>query len=274
MRIKGRLGVALAIVLALSGGAQAASSDHIGVAAAVRDAVQGTVGGATAPLGTGTSVYQNEVISTGDQSMAQLLFLDQTSLSIGPKSEVKLDRFVYDPDRKQGDVVLEASRGAFRFITGAQDPKSYTLKTPVATIGVRGTILDYGLENGRLVIRLVEGNAIITLDDGKTITLDDPGDAIVILTDGTVIGPAPWNGEIDSAIRGTSFPLYGSQLAGIPDDTTNALSTDDLSRLTDELATHNISSITSPVSAGPPALPGSPGPDDGDEPDCDFDDPC
>src|SRR5262245_60957377 len=163
MRPDPKFGLALPIFLALMDAAAAGPADHIGVAAAVKDNVRATVEGVTKPLGAGNSLYQNEVVATDAQSMAQLLFLDQTSLSVGPKSEVKLDKFVYDPERKQGDVVLAATRGAFRFVTGAQDPKSYTLKTPVATIGVRGTIVDYGIENGRLVIRLVEGKASITL---------------------------------------------------------------------------------------------------------------
>ena len=55
------------------------------------------------------------------------------------RSEVRLDRFVYNPDRSTGQVTVEASRGVFRFVTGSQDPKSYAIKTPIATIGVRGT---------------------------------------------------------------------------------------------------------------------------------------
>src|SRR5262249_5105383 len=157
-----RLSLVLPILLVASG-VQAEPTSHIGVASAVKDSVHGTVDGTTAPLATGSSLYTDEVVATDAKSMAQHSFLDQTSLSVGPKSEVKLDRFVFDPDRKQGDVVLKATRGAFRFITGSQDPRSYTLKTPVATIGVRGTIVDYSVGNGRLDIRLLSGKAEITL---------------------------------------------------------------------------------------------------------------
>src|SRR5215475_3239435 len=91
-------------------------------------------------LSVGSELFSNETVRTGEASQAQLLFLDQTNLSVGARSEVKLDRFVYNPDRKTGNVVIEASRGAFRFVSGSQNPRSYTIKTPFATIGVRGTI--------------------------------------------------------------------------------------------------------------------------------------
>ena len=69
-----------------------------------------------------------------------------------PPSEVRLDRFVYNPDRKAGNVVIEASRGAFRFVSGSQNPSNYTIKTPLATIGVRGAIFRTHAISGRRVV--------------------------------------------------------------------------------------------------------------------------
>src|SRR5262245_22200947 len=53
-------------------------------------------------------------------------------------SSVRLDRFIYDPNRGTGEVILNATRGSFRFSTGAQGSKSYQVKTPYGTLGVRG----------------------------------------------------------------------------------------------------------------------------------------
>jgi hypothetical protein len=116
------------------------ADSKIGVAAAAKNQVQGILGGSSRPLSAGSELFSNETVRTGEASQAQLLFLDQTNLSVGARSEVKLDRFVYNPDRKTGNVVIETSRGAFRFVSGSQNPRSYTIKTPFATIGVRGTI--------------------------------------------------------------------------------------------------------------------------------------
>jgi hypothetical protein len=60
----------------------------------------------------------------------------------GSKATSRLDKFTYDPSKGSGSVVVNATRGAYRFVTGAQDSKSYQIKTPYATLGVRGTILE------------------------------------------------------------------------------------------------------------------------------------
>src|SRR5262249_46211348 len=92
-----------------------AAAPKVRVASAAKNQVQGIIGGGTRALSAGSEIFSNEIVRTGEESLAQLLFLDETSLSVGARSEVKLDRFVYNPDRKTGNVVLEASRGAFRF---------------------------------------------------------------------------------------------------------------------------------------------------------------
>src|SRR5262249_15074235 len=120
--------------------AQRAEADtpRIGVAAAVRNQVTAAQAAQEHPLVVCANIFQDETIRTGANSVAQLLFADQTTLSVGPRSEVRLDRYVYDPHQSVGDVAISLSTGALRFITGAQDPHSYSIRTPVATIGVRG----------------------------------------------------------------------------------------------------------------------------------------
>ena len=185
------------MVLAVSGSAFA---DKIGVAAAVTNDVQGIMGGAPKPLSLGSEIFTNQRIRTGDASNAQLLFLDETSLSVGAKSEITLDRFVYNPNRGAGSVVLTASKGAFRFVTGSQNPTNYSIKTPVATIGVRGTIVDIrtGLINGVLttIVSLVEGRVIITTLSGQTLNLDKPGTSFVVKGNGTAQGPLTGDSQI------------------------------------------------------------------------------
>ena len=133
------------------------AESKIGVASVAKNQVQGVVGGASRAVSAGSEIFSNETVRTGEASQAQLLFLDQTSLSVGARSEVKLDRFVYNPDRRSGSVVLEASRGAFRFVTGSQNPTNYTIKTPLATIGVRGTIFSSRIDRLNEHIYVVQG---------------------------------------------------------------------------------------------------------------------
>ena len=134
----GALILIVAVGLALSSIACFAE-DKIGNAITIKNQVEGVTAGGTQSLTTGSEVYSNELVRTVGQSMAQLLFVDNTNLSIGPLSMIRLDSFVYDPNASRGNVVLRAGVGAFRFITGLQDKKSYAIKTEFATIGVRGT---------------------------------------------------------------------------------------------------------------------------------------
>ena len=92
----------------------------------------------TRMLSGGATVYSKELIHTGDAGVADLRFHDNSNLSVGPKSSVRLDKFVYDPNKSAGSVAVEATRGSFRFVTGSQSKGSYQVKTPYGTLGIRG----------------------------------------------------------------------------------------------------------------------------------------
>src|SRR5262249_26017883 len=106
------------------------AESRIGDATATKNRVDGTVEGKNRPISAGTDVYSNEVVRTGPASLADLKFIDQTTLNVGPISEITLDQFVYDPAGSSGSVVIQATRGAFRFVTGTQDKRAYRIITP------------------------------------------------------------------------------------------------------------------------------------------------
>src|SRR5262249_51495180 len=119
---------------------QADSDDlKIGKATVTKNQVEGVLRSSPRSLSAGSDVFADELVRTGDGGLARLVFLDNTDLAVGPKSEIRLDKFVYDPNRRVGSVIVQMGRGAFRFVTGKQDSRSYTINTPYATLGVRGT---------------------------------------------------------------------------------------------------------------------------------------
>jgi hypothetical protein len=107
-------------------------------ATSVRPEAAGTHEGNTRTLSGGSSVYSRELIHTGDAGRADLRFHDNTNFSVGAKSSVRLDKFVYDPNKSSGSVSIEATRGTFRFVTGSQSRGFYQVKTPCGTLGIRG----------------------------------------------------------------------------------------------------------------------------------------
>ena len=114
-------------------------STTIGVAASITPSAERGTGTAFQTLATGSELHASETVRTGDAGKADLVFIDRTNLTVGPTSEVVLDQFVYDPVGNKGKVVLQATRGAFRFVTGTQDHSAYQLNTPYGSLGVRGT---------------------------------------------------------------------------------------------------------------------------------------
>jgi hypothetical protein len=133
------LGAAISVLPHTSARAQ---TMEIGVAAAVNPNATGTPPSReTRVLNVGANVFGNEVIRTSDKGQTQMLFADESTLTIGPNSEVTLDEFVYDPNQKTGKIALSATKGLFRLVGGRISKTTpVTLKTPTATIGIRGGI--------------------------------------------------------------------------------------------------------------------------------------
>jgi len=121
-------------VFALQSTASNAQS-RIGSATSVQPEASGSVGGTMA---VGSGVHSNETIKTGSSGQAGLRFNDQSNLSVGHSSQVRLDKFVYDPNKGTGSTAIEVTRGTFRFSTGAQGKGEVKIKTPYGTLGTRG----------------------------------------------------------------------------------------------------------------------------------------
>src|SRR5262245_9650865 len=128
-----KIAAALAVLFVLSAPANAQS--RIGSANSVKPEASGSVAGT---LSAGSSVHSNETVKTGSSGQAGLGFIDKTTLHVGPSSSVRLDKFVYDPNKGTKSIVIDATKGAFRFSTGAQGTGNVQVKTPHGTLGIRG----------------------------------------------------------------------------------------------------------------------------------------
>jgi hypothetical protein len=201
----------LSILSMLYATAAHTQSSPIGDASSVQNQVEGIVNRKAEPLPTGGSVFQNEHVRTGDDSQARLVFLDNTDLGVGPKSEVTLDRFVYNPDRGTGRVQIEASRGVFRFVTGSQDKKDYEVVTPSGTIHVKGTEFQLLVDKGYIIVALESGALTVTTNKSRVVSLDQPGTSLTVHQDGRVEGPTPFSGTI-TQYANAQFPYFASAL--------------------------------------------------------------
>src|SRR4051812_39488234 len=150
--------VALAALILSANGA--AADLQIGAAAKVINRVYGSLESAaqTFWLQPGLNVFQNETIVTAEDSASNVVFQDTTQLSIGPTAQVKLDRFVFDPTPSASAVAFSFMKGVFRFKSGSLPKQNYNLRTPAATISVRGTVFT--------VLIAPNGSELISVESG------------------------------------------------------------------------------------------------------------
>ena len=155
--------------------APAPSSTPIGVA---QTATQGPVtinhAGTTTPvpLEPGDTIGMNDTIQTGPGGKASLLFDDNTELTLGENTKLKVDDYVYDPDGNSNKASYRFLEGAFQYVSGLlekKNPADVRIDTPVDGIGIRGTefIAKVNPAGNSLEVNLISG-AIALTPNGST----------------------------------------------------------------------------------------------------------
>jgi hypothetical protein len=98
----------------------------------------------TMPAVTGELVYESDVLRTGADGHLGITLKDDTRVSLGPTSEVRLDKFVYAPADGNVGLAIKFVRGVAAYVSGRiakLSPDAVRLETPAAIVGVRGTTL-------------------------------------------------------------------------------------------------------------------------------------
>ena len=83
-----------------------------------------------------------DVVRTGADGSAGITMSDNSLLSLGPNSVLALDRFDYEPTTSEGRFDAQLQRGTLAVVSGRiakQSPQAMTVRTPSATLAVRGT---------------------------------------------------------------------------------------------------------------------------------------
>ena len=194
--------LALSINVLLAGGI--AAQERVGVSSAVNQQATGTPPGAAArPLVIGQEVVFNERINTAAVGQTQLLFLDESSMSIGPNADLTIDQFVYDPRTGSGKLAMTTTRGVLRFVGGklSKQDDAVTMRTSSATLAVRGgAFLVNQAPGGAVEAVFIYGRGLtVTGTTGATQIVQRPGFAV------SVAGPG--------AAPSAPFPVPPGQLA-------------------------------------------------------------
>jgi ferric-dicitrate binding protein FerR (iron transport regulator) len=165
----------------------ARAQTRVGEAAVVQNEVVRVAESATSQIKVGDGVLRDEVVRTGLDSAARLVMADSTNLSLGPNATIRLDRTVFNDEHTYREIAIRLTSGAFRFVTGHSEKTAYRITTPLATIGVRGTIVDTLSQPRNTTVVLQEGAARVCTLTFQCIELTDPGDTAIITSTGSKV---------------------------------------------------------------------------------------
>jgi hypothetical protein len=96
----------------------------------------------TLPAKPGDAVYAIDTLKTDTDGTLGVTLMDDTRLSLGPSSEVRLERYAFAPAEGGLGMVLNFVRGVAAYVSGRMAklaPDAIRLETPAAIVGVRGT---------------------------------------------------------------------------------------------------------------------------------------
>ncbi len=171
-----------ATALALAG--TAAAQSRVGVTSATDgDPLGKPPTAAERILKIGIDVQANEVVTTHANDRAHLVFLDGSSLTVGPNARLTIDKFVYDPNSKTGELALTATQGVFRLVGGKiSKTNPITINTPSSTIGIRGGITIFNVSQTRTVANFIFGNNMTVSGQGQSQNVTRPGSFVIVNT--------------------------------------------------------------------------------------------
>jgi hypothetical protein len=110
-------------------------------------------------LKKGSVVVEYDRLSTNGSGRGEVVFIDGTKLALGPSSSLTVTKSLMRAPNRFSKLGIAASRGAFRWISGSSGSLSYALSTPISTMGIRGTVLDFTVRGSKTYVALLSGQA-------------------------------------------------------------------------------------------------------------------
>ncbi len=174
------------VILTFASVANASNNSFVGVIGAAIGDIKNQK---NESLSNGSKIFFGDTIISKSKSNAQILFLDQTVLTLGEETELTIDEFVYDPNSQDGSFVSTVKTGTVKFITGQiskKNPDNLEVKVPAGTLGARGTefvVLSESNNESTVVLLgpgpnnslgMIPGNLILS-DGVSSVNITNPG---------------------------------------------------------------------------------------------------
>jgi len=113
-------------------------------------------------------IFDVDLVKTDVNSNTQFKMLDGGMISLKENSELLISEYEFNASDKTGSVTMELLKGGLRSVTGAikSEKGNYKLKTPIGSIGIRGTHYEIEIINGEVFVAVWEGAVDISIDVG------------------------------------------------------------------------------------------------------------
>ncbi len=120
----------------------------------------------------------DDIIVTEEKGRAKIVFQDNTIVTLGENSRIKLTDYQWSKSRNQGKFKVTVHEGLFRIIGGKitkTNPESFIAKTPAASIGIRGSSYAGSVSGKGLAVFLLGGKGIDVSNNRGSVALLQPG---------------------------------------------------------------------------------------------------
>ena len=127
---------------AMAGGSRSAADQHVAIVKSVRGSVTVLRRGNSLTAMAGMHLFRSDQIRSGADSSAGIMFIDGTRVTVGAQSQIEIRDYLFRPDLARYRFFLQIKKGEAIYSSGRLGklaPEKVQLKTPRATVGVRGT---------------------------------------------------------------------------------------------------------------------------------------
>lgn len=142
MRATRHVVILLAAMSVLAQGIPAAALETIGTVRSSSGTATVTRGGHVLPASAGTKLLAGDTLTTGSGGSMGVILRDNSTLSLGPKSRIVIETFLFSPYEGKFGMLARITRGTMAYLSGLIGklaPGSAHFETPMASIGIRGT---------------------------------------------------------------------------------------------------------------------------------------
>ena len=187
----------------------ASAAEAIGTIVEIEGTVKKGKGSLFKPVEIYDPVYLNDTIKTDHNAKTLVMFVDDTQITLGENSELKIDKYIYDPDSaKPPSGKFSVLKGAFLLVSGLiakTDDPDVEIETAYGSIGLRGTTVWGGPMDGKYSVYVQRGKVNVKNESGE-IDLGVGQGTSIISRKHKPRGLGQWGGElINRAVRQTNM---------------------------------------------------------------------